>query len=210
MQALIESISDILLQNGINEFAIGTNFNDLVPQDFKCTFDNEWQELYFENEMLFRDPVCWVGAFSSRPVWWRDIQSRNSVMRQARDFGIYGQKKPGLVIPIHHGNEKMVISIVGQNLRDATVEDINDLIISFTDQIFDPDALLLDISIQLSPQQKAMLWLKSQGYNYQEISRIMRLRLHSVNDGLERARKALGAHDSAHAVSNAIRLKYIS
>ncbi|MEW7009510.1 helix-turn-helix transcriptional regulator [Lentilitoribacter sp. EG35] len=207
MSELVENIAGLLRRSGIDEFAIGANFNELVPQDVITTYDDEWQKIYFEGEMMFRDPVCWAGAFSNNPIWWKDIQSRNSVMREARQFGIYGAKKPGLVIPVYSGGEKVVISAVSQSFDDITVEEINDLVIGVSDSMFQRFS---PSQIPLSAQQKAMLWLKSEGFSYVEISRILRVKVWTVNDGLDRARNALAARDTVQAVSVAIRRQIIS
>ena len=208
--SVIEKVSASLGQVGLSEFAIGTDFEGIAPTAFKTTFPGEWQAKYFEEEMIYRDPVCWSGAFSKTPVWWRDIQPRNQVMRDARQFGIYADRKPGIVIPIYRDNKKLVISTVSQSLTDITVEDINQLVVEFADHLFEDDGLEERPKIKLSEQQKAMLWLKSEGYTYLDISKFLRVNKWTVNDCLDRARAELGAKDTVHAVSQAIRRNIIS
>ena len=82
--------------------------------------------------------------------------------------------------------------------------------IEFADHLFEDDGLEERPKINVSEQQKAMLWLKSEDYTYQDIANFLRVNKWTVNDCLDRARSELGAKDTVHAVSQAIRRNIIS
>lgn len=90
--------------------AIGLGFNQMgQPKEHLCTYDDAWQKHYWENELIFSDPVIAFGVNNLGAVRWSDVTAGGAAnaVTIARDFGLTN----GIVLSVQVDGERAIAGL---------------------------------------------------------------------------------------------------
>ncbi len=101
--------------------AIGFGFGpDGQPAEHVCTYSQAWQDHYWENGLIYRDPVISFGANNLGAIRWSDVELSDpgNAVFQARDFGM----TDGLVVSVQVDGERAIAGLaMTSRPSDATI-----------------------------------------------------------------------------------------
>lgn len=175
MTSTLQLLGDELTKIGFDRYAIGTGFHT-GELEFQSTFDQNWQQFYFENEFQKLDPLPYCALAGETPLRWSDVQKRmkkNPVMNAARDFGLkqgFGLSCGGYVVSAYHDGE------------------ITDLDLGFVQSSMARIIRRLDTSVEpLTKSQQGLVDLLGVGLPMTQIAQILGI----TPDGLKTAKRRL-------------------
>jgi LuxR family transcriptional regulator len=116
---LLEKLHDIA-NDGI---AIGFGFSPVgQPTEHICTYDASWQDHYWRNNLIYRDPIIKFGAGNLGAVRWSDVDledPQNAVL-QAREFNM----KDGMVLSVQVDGERAIAGLATSSRpSDAAIKE---------------------------------------------------------------------------------------
>lgn len=103
---LMDRLHDIA-EDGV---ALGFGFdNSGNPAEHICTYSSAWQTHYWEQKLIFNDPVISFGAKNLGAIRWSDVDlgSKDNAVLQARDFGM----NDGIVLSIQVDGERAIAGL---------------------------------------------------------------------------------------------------
>ena len=105
-EILLKRLHDIA-DDGV---AIGFGFGPQgQPGEHICTYDKVWQEHYWNQGLIYRDPVIAFGVSNLGAIRWSDVEltEPDNAVCQARDFGM----RDGLVVSVQVDGERAIAGL---------------------------------------------------------------------------------------------------
>ena len=163
-----ETISDIAttgLAIGIGDFKSG-------QVDIASTYRPDWQETYFANEWMMRDPVVMTGLTHLGVSEWPSLDQTDSrVLKAASDFGI----RSGLVLATEISGNRCVAGLSTSQPVSAAAR--QEAIRALREMHFET---LMARAHALTLAQKDLVFLFANGHLAKEVAEIMQISVHTV------------------------------
>lgn len=102
---LLDRLSDIAGDG----YAIGYGFNHSgAPNEHVCTYRSDWQEFYWEHDLIKTDPIVAFGANNLGAIRWSDCNhTKNDAVGLARDFSM----TDGIVLSVQVDGERAIAGL---------------------------------------------------------------------------------------------------
>lgn len=182
-------------------------------------YPRKWQDRYMQMNYFLVDPVV-TKAKHGPPVFrWSAEEARYSGRREIRQFFQESDQvgiRSGLAISIPVGFKNRMMFTLASGERGVSNEAVPDIVTAATAVAFIHKRLVLasqDSSlashVRLSPREAECLRWFSDGMSMQDIAQLLGIGYRSVRSYLDEATQKLGAANSRHAASIAIRLGLI-
>jgi DNA-binding CsgD family transcriptional regulator len=180
--------------------------------------DPRWEEHYVNERLFERDGVVALLPQTLEVMVWSELLARESfskaskdVFRQAKAFGL----NDGFVLPQHYLNGAVSATILTSPHRisdDPRERAAINILASYygavVRRLMAPTSLPSKVS--LTPRQRECLqWVRA-GKTDWEISRILSISEHTVQEHIEAARNRLGVKNRTQAVIEALQRRLIS
>ncbi|NSZ03264.1 LuxR family transcriptional regulator [Agrobacterium tumefaciens] len=183
------------------------------------TYSAEWVEHYKAQRFVEIDPVIQVGLRRILPIDWEEFDRNDKKVRrlfgEASDFGL-GIR--GISIPVHgRSGDRALLSITSnadarqwKHLKLGYIRDFQLIATYLHHAVLRLQGGLAPEYAPLSPREReCLLWI-GEGKTYWECARILGLSEHTVRFYLESARHKLGAANTTHAISKAVKASLLS
>jgi|GEM_PF-3915342 len=163
-----ETISDIAttgLAIGIGDFKSG-------KVDIASTYRSDWQETYFANDWMMRDPVVTTGLTKLGVTEWPSLdQSESHVLKAASDYGI----RSGLVLATEIAGNRCVAGLstsqtVSEVARKGAIRALREMHLEN----------LMARAQSLTLTQKDLVFLFANGHLAKEVAEIMQISVDTV------------------------------
>jgi DNA-binding CsgD family transcriptional regulator len=178
------------------------------------TYSPEWAARYIEKDYKSIDPVI-VGALRrNHPVDWKQLDWSSSQAREfRRDSIAMGVGNQGWSVPIWGPHSEFALFVVNDNADDAAWEAytrakardfllISHLVHQHAMRILNKE--VPEPTPDLSPREKESLTLLSLGHSRAQVASELGISESTLRAYIDSARHKLGAHNTTHAVAQAL------
>lgn len=179
------------------------------PELTYSSFPRAWFERYTELDFLPSDPVLEWAAANSGAARWSEIAGRITAPRAIRvlehaaaynlRFGVILSTKNRMI-----GLKRSFLSCARSD-REFTNDEIRDL-----DDLFHDILALRSLTDNLTAASREVMTMLAVGMSQADIALALGISRDSVKKRIERACKALGARNSAHALAMAVEGSIVS
>lgn len=217
-QDAIDHLMDFARPLGFTQFLVSQLVNPLRPEAKDVMFFSDYpspliNERFQKNNFLL-DPIVKYGIRSRHSFTWKQAyefadQFGNRMVNTARDF----KMNDGIMFPMRRpGSFDGGVSLAAEYLDVSPSEraDLNFAALHCyyrLEKLHGQRGLVEDV--QLTSREQEVLQFASAGKTFWEIGVILGISESAAKDAMTRARRRLGATNTAHAISTAISLDLI-
>lgn len=155
--------------------AIGFGFDQSgQPKEHLCTYRQTWQDHYWENNLIFNDPIIAFGVRNLGAVRWSDVETvaTDNAVTQAREFGM----KDGIVLSVQVDGERAIAGLATVNRpSDAEINEARVILAALQ------AAKTGEPQIVLTPRQKEILRLIADGATAEDAAYELKIDASTVN-----------------------------
>ncbi|MCA0905152.1 LuxR family transcriptional regulator [Ruegeria marisrubri] len=194
---LLDKLHDIADDGVAIGFGFGQNGQ---PGEHFCTYSQAWQDHYWSNGLIYKDPVIAFGATNLGVLRWSDAEDSgpDNAVFQARDFGM----KDGLVISVQVDGERAIAGLAtASRPSDADISEARAIVAAL-------QAIKAgEPKISLTPRQKDILRLIADGASAASAAHELKIDESTVNFHKREALKKNLSHakNIRQLVSQAVR-----
>jgi DNA-binding CsgD family transcriptional regulator len=188
--------------------------NQRGEQTGTFTYSREWAEEYLTNNYKAVDPVVLGALRRNHPMDWKMLDwsspQARKLLREARRAGIGNQ---GWSVPIWGPQGEFALFVVNHEADDAAWEGwtrrhakdvllISHLVHQQAMRIINKE--VAEATPDLSPREKEALTLLSLGHSRAQVANQLAISESTLRAYIDSARHKLGAHNTTHAVAQAL------
>lgn len=155
--------------------AIGFGFSSNgQPTDHLCTYKPDWQQHYWENGLIYRDPIISFGVRNLGAVRWSDVDKmeHSDAVLQAREFGMTN----GIVLSVQVDGERAIAGLATEGRpSEVAIREARTILAALQASKSGEPA------ITLTPRQKDILRLIADGASAADTAHELRIDVSTVN-----------------------------
>ncbi len=178
------------------------------------TYSNEWAARYVEKDYKRIDPVILGAMRRNHPMDWKSLDWSSPAARAfLKDSMAMGLGNQGWSVPIWGPAGEFTLFVLNQKADDAawdafTRENAKDILL--VAHLVNQHAMRIikgeveESTPDLSPREKEALTLLSLGQSRAQVANELKISENTLRAYIDSARHKLGAHNTTHAVAQAL------